>query len=257
MGSPDAFDDDDGTTHEANINALAGADVVGGRGARTFEPNTIVTRDQMAAFLVRTFTFRTGATLPAGSDSFSDDTGNTHEANINRAATAGFAAGTSTGKYSPRAIVRRDQMATFLARTLDKLVQDGDAVAPASPVVDPACYQSEVDAALCEFVVALQSGDLSTLSADERAVAEPVDDFPADPWEVDSCELVGDVTVLCEITFTGPQEPNSEPTSAGFYLQPANGEYDGDGGLIVPPGEELRYAVIEYLGLGVGGTFAR
>lgn len=45
-----------------------------------------------------------------------------------------------------------------------------------------------------------------------------------------------------------------ETTSASFYLQPANGEYN-DGQITLPPGEELRYQVTQYLGRGVGGVF--
>ena len=251
---PDAFDDDDGTTHEAATNALAAYGVVSGRGGRTYAPLEVVRRDQMAAFLVRAFEKRTGTVLPAGPDAFDDDSTSTHQAAIDKAAAAGFAAGTGTRTYSPAAPVRRDHMATFLSRVLDKLVEDRVSTAPPVPVVDPTCSTSEVDAALCEFVVALQTGDLSTLRAPEREIAREVSGFPSRRWTVTSCELEGDITVLCEIAFER-RSGDSETTSAGFRLQPANGEYDGDGGVTWPAGEELRYHVVEYAGLGLGGTF--
>ena len=52
----DFFDDDDGITLEASVNALAAAGITGGcRSAdpRVFCPNLYVKREQMAAFLYR------------------------------------------------------------------------------------------------------------------------------------------------------------------------------------------------------------
>jgi len=129
----DAFDDDDGTTHEAAINALAAAGVVTGTGPRTYSPAVAVTRDQMATFLVRAYRTRAGTPLPDGPDAFDDDAGNRHEANIDRAAAAGLAGGTAPRTYLPRGTVRRDQMATFLSRLLDRLVEDGHGSPPPAP----------------------------------------------------------------------------------------------------------------------------
>jgi hypothetical protein len=53
--TPNYFDDDDGTTHEASIDSLAEAGITGGCGARRFCPSSTVTRAQMAAFLHRAF----------------------------------------------------------------------------------------------------------------------------------------------------------------------------------------------------------
>lgn len=50
-GVPDAFDDDQGSVHAANIDAIAAAGVVKGVGNGTFEPSGYVTRAQMASFL--------------------------------------------------------------------------------------------------------------------------------------------------------------------------------------------------------------
>jgi hypothetical protein len=49
----DHFTDDEGWTHEANINALAESGITHGCGSTTFCPNGRVTRGQMAAFLHR------------------------------------------------------------------------------------------------------------------------------------------------------------------------------------------------------------
>jgi hypothetical protein len=51
----DFFDDDDGTTHEAAINAIAAAGLTTGCGPRRFCPTKRVTRGQSAAFLYRGF----------------------------------------------------------------------------------------------------------------------------------------------------------------------------------------------------------
>ena len=51
----DWFSDDDGSTLEASINAMAEAGLTGGCGTGVFCPDQPVTREQMAAFLVRAF----------------------------------------------------------------------------------------------------------------------------------------------------------------------------------------------------------
>ena len=51
----DRFSDDDGTTHEGAINALAAAGITGGCATGRFCPNAPVTREQMAGFLHRAF----------------------------------------------------------------------------------------------------------------------------------------------------------------------------------------------------------
>lgn len=50
---PNAFTDDDGTPHEAAINALAAADVLSGTGGGLYDPNGSVSRGQMGSFLAR------------------------------------------------------------------------------------------------------------------------------------------------------------------------------------------------------------
>jgi hypothetical protein len=52
---PDAFDDDDGSTHEAAINSLAALGVVQGVAPRQYAPSQAVTRGAMASFLMRAY----------------------------------------------------------------------------------------------------------------------------------------------------------------------------------------------------------
>lgn len=106
-----------------------------------------------------------------------------------------------------------------------------------------------VDDAVCGFVRAVLSGDLTGLDETERQVAAETDDLPDRDWHLDECELEGDVTVRCDVVFP-VQEANSEDTVATFYVQPSNGEYN-DGEIELPDGEELRYHVGSYGGLGV------
>jgi subtilisin family serine protease len=117
---PDAFADDDGNVHETAVNQLAALGIVSGVGAGAYAPDAAVTRAQMATFLVRAVELAAGPTAvaTATTDYFADDDGNVHEAAINVAAQLQLASGTSPGTYSPALVVRRDQMASFLVRTL-------------------------------------------------------------------------------------------------------------------------------------------
>jgi hypothetical protein len=71
------------------------------RGTGPYAPKESVTRGQMATFLVRAYEYLSdGALVPQG-DYFADDDGTTHEANIDKAAAAGFTAGRANGGYEP------------------------------------------------------------------------------------------------------------------------------------------------------------
>ncbi|MEX2292757.1 MAG: peptidoglycan DD-metalloendopeptidase family protein [Acidimicrobiales bacterium] len=119
---PDAFDDDDGTVHELAVNQLAELGVIRGdtgEVGRDLQGRVAMKRDRMAAWMVRAYALITGEELPAAeADYFRDDVPGYHEADINRLAETGVVQGTAPGIYSPRDGVRRDQMASYLARTL-------------------------------------------------------------------------------------------------------------------------------------------
>jgi hypothetical protein len=126
--------------HHHNINRLAQAGIVGGKGDGRYDPDGAVTRGAMTAFLTRAYDFRAeqsgDTSLPAGGDYFTDDAGHTQEVAINRAAAVGFAGGAGDGTYRPDLGVRPDQMGSFLARVLDLIVENGMAGVPAGPA-DP------------------------------------------------------------------------------------------------------------------------
>ncbi len=119
---PDAFPDDDASVHEPAINALAAMGIIGGRADGRYAPASAVTRGQMASLLAR-------AVLPAGAphttDFFADDAGDVHEYDINTVTEAGIAGGTADGSYRSGDPVRRDQIASFLARALSATMVGG------------------------------------------------------------------------------------------------------------------------------------
>jgi len=110
----DYFDDDDGQSHEADINKLAEAGITGGCGERLYCPTAPVMRDEMASFVSRALGFADTA-----EDFFNDDGASMHEANINRFAAAGVTTGCAPSMYCPNDTVTRGQMAAFLHRALD------------------------------------------------------------------------------------------------------------------------------------------
>jgi hypothetical protein len=55
---------------------------------------------------------------------FVDDHASTHEASINKGASAGLIGGTGTLTFQPGGTVTRGQMASFVARSLDLLVRE-------------------------------------------------------------------------------------------------------------------------------------
>ena len=111
----DWFTDDDGNTHEANINKIADAGITLGIGGGLYDPDGFVTRGQMASFLARALGLPDSVT-----DWFTDDDGDTHEDNINKIADDGITLGCDDqGNYCPGDDVRRDQMASFIGRALD------------------------------------------------------------------------------------------------------------------------------------------
>ncbi len=109
--APDAFDDDDGSMFEADINRVAAAGVASGCGTRLYCPTASVTREQMASFLARALHLP-----PSATDFFTDDSASIHQAAINAIAAAGITSGCTATTYCPKGLVTRGQMAAFLHR---------------------------------------------------------------------------------------------------------------------------------------------
>jgi predicted phosphodiesterase len=111
------FTDDNGSIHEANIEAIAAAAITRGCNppANTrFCPDQVVTRGEMAAFLVRALELTDRADNP-----FVDDDGSIFEADIERLAAAGITRGCNpphNDRFCPDAQVTRQEAAALLAR---------------------------------------------------------------------------------------------------------------------------------------------
>lgn len=123
-------------THIANINRLAAAGVVlggmGGRPANQYSPSLPVRRDQMASYIARAIGYIFTNNICANVyNYFDDDNGNTHEPCINSLADLEVAAGDTSGRYRPSASVTRAQMAGYLMRSMDSLVEQQVAFPPA------------------------------------------------------------------------------------------------------------------------------
>jgi hypothetical protein len=105
------FVDDDGSVHEPNIEAIAREGITLGCAADRYCPAAPVRRDEMASFLARALDLS-----PLSSGPFTDIAGNPHLGAINAIAAAGITLGCASDRYCPAAEVRRDEMASFLAR---------------------------------------------------------------------------------------------------------------------------------------------
>ncbi len=117
--------------HLVQVNRLTDAGIVQGKPDGTFGPGDELTRAQMASFLVRAIEDVTDEELDRAA--LFDDVSGTHQANIEKLAAIGVAAGTEDGAYAPSEPITRAQMASFLARSLGHLVDEG--------VLQPMDYQ--------------------------------------------------------------------------------------------------------------------
>lgn len=110
------FVDDDGSVHEADIEAIAAAGITRGCNPPAndrFCPDRTVSRGEMAAFLVRALG------LPAGPDQFIDDALSVFQSDINALAAAGVTRGCNppvNDRFCPEREVTRGEMAAFLTR---------------------------------------------------------------------------------------------------------------------------------------------
>jgi len=114
-GGRDWFTDDNGSPFEGSINKLAAAGITQGCSSTAYCANDPVTREQMAAFLVRAYDLQ-GST---SGNPFTDDNNSLFENEIEILRDSGVTKGcnppTNTS-YCPTRPVRRDEMATFIAR---------------------------------------------------------------------------------------------------------------------------------------------
>jgi hypothetical protein len=114
------FPDDDDSIFEADIEKLAAAGITRGCNPPANDlycPDASVSREQMAAFMVRAFSFSD----PGAGDLFVDDDDSIFEDDIDRLGTAGVTKGCNpptNDRYCPDSVVTRGQMAAFLHRAV-------------------------------------------------------------------------------------------------------------------------------------------
>jgi hypothetical protein len=113
----------DSNTHYDDICALAIDEIVLGFDDGTYRPGNPVTRGQVASVIARTAGFE----LPEVTDSsFTDTAGTTHEAAIEVLVTRGIITGFEDESFRPGDPVRRDQVASMIARWLEvEPIEDG------------------------------------------------------------------------------------------------------------------------------------
>lgn len=125
------FTDVGGSPHADAINQLVELGIAEGTTPTTYSPDTAVSRGQLATLLVAAHEHASGELLGASRDWFADDAGLVHEDAINAAASADFVAGIAERRYAPQRELRRDQLASALARVLDRLAVRGRLTPPA------------------------------------------------------------------------------------------------------------------------------
>lgn len=128
-----AFTDiaDEAAEIKAAIDRLDNAGVTTGVTPTTFVPEANVTRRQMAKFIVRLqeFMFGEDITPDNAPDAFTDDDGDSGEAELNVLAAEGVFLGNgapNTGTVSPGADITRRQMAFVIVRKLQYLFEEGE-----------------------------------------------------------------------------------------------------------------------------------
>jgi hypothetical protein len=126
-----SFRDVQSGPHAKAIAQLADLGVVEGRGDGRYQPRSTVTRAQMASFLIRSLEVVLDRDLRAsGPGPFTDIAGSPHADNIRVASELEIAKGRTATRFVPNDAVRRDQMASFIARSLRVLHAEGVELTP-------------------------------------------------------------------------------------------------------------------------------
>jgi hypothetical protein len=112
--SIDRFVDDNGSPHEADINALAAAGITAGCTSDWFCPGELLSRQQLASLLVEALDLP-----PSREAHFTDYTDSSHVADIDALVGAGITMGCASDRFCPSDAVSREQLAGFLRRSLD------------------------------------------------------------------------------------------------------------------------------------------
>ena len=124
---PNAFPDDDHSPHASAIDRLAAAGLVTGYSSGTYAPGRTISREQMATLLQRVYRYVNERVVNVPFDVFGDDQLSVHQLSLNTCSFLGFMRGVGEGLAAPTLPVSREQMASFVARLLSRLVAEGAA----------------------------------------------------------------------------------------------------------------------------------
>ncbi|MCY9661742.1 S-layer homology domain-containing protein [Paenibacillus chondroitinus] len=104
------------------VAAAVQAGIVNGRETDKFEPNALVSREEMTAILMRSYSLLHGKTDPAAASSFSDEAaiGEWALADVKAAAALDLIQGRSEGQFEPQGFATRAEAAQVLYRLLSK-----------------------------------------------------------------------------------------------------------------------------------------
>jgi hypothetical protein len=224
----DHFVDDTGSIFEDSINRLATSGITTGCGISMFCPGDNVTRQQMAAFLVRGYGY-----TDAGTDRFSDDELSPFETDINRLAQAGITTGCASNRFCPMDPVLRDQMATFLARAevLEPIpVEAGCSILPAGNIWNTRIDSLPVHSRSAQYISSI--GINTTLHPD----------FGSGVWPPGSTSLIG----IPFVEVPADQPPvdvvythYGDESDPGPFPIPANAPIEGG-----PSGDGDRHVIV-------------
>jgi hypothetical protein len=203
-GGDPGFDDAQNISeaHAANVADLQEAGILTGYDDGTFRPDVTIDRAQMASFIARSIERVTGEELPRG-DGF-DDVSGAHEENIEKLQGINIVGGKGDGTYDPDGVTTRAQMASFIARSLSYLIEQGQFI--------PMDYQEPTATSL--FVTDAEAGEHETgdrvtftLEGDDGQVGweirytdDPVAHGSGEPVEVEG-EAVLEV-ILTGVTYS-------------------------------------------------------
>ena len=120
----------------SQIDSLFAKGIVAGTSSTTYAPDAVVTREQMAVFLLKTYEDAFQAEYgPVARHPFTDTAGSFAREAIDQLFDAGITGGCATGSYCPADGVTREQMAVFLVRLWEYLT-DRSPLVVATPFTD-------------------------------------------------------------------------------------------------------------------------
>ena len=143
-----------GSAHAPGVGCAAAWQVITGSSPGYFDPNTTLTRGQLASVLARAVERAAGQTLPTERDHFTDDQASVHRDAIDKLAAAGIVTGLTETTYGPGGPVTRGQFATMLGRAYRHLTGGLPSGADAFADDDGSLHEPAIDALAALGVVA-------------------------------------------------------------------------------------------------------